>query len=218
MCPITQSPTLTPTSSPSQSPSRLPTLSPTLAPTTEVPSSTPTAPPSSRPTAVPSSAPTMPPTLIHLTLPWSGYSTGSGGCTYSGGVIQYMNAGSMTWKNCIYAASQRGAMLFGSVYTTMPAWGAHRLSGVAEYVSSWSVYSSLSIFSSGTCLLGRDPNAGLTNNQIPSSTITYENDVWFYQDMGALYYDQCQNAAGVRGASIITPVYYLLPFRFCFII
>ena len=29
--------------------------------------------------------------------------------------------------------------------------------------------------------------------------------VWFYQDMGSMYYDQCQNAAATRGASIITP-------------
>ena len=96
-------------------------------------------------------------------------------------------------------------MLFGSVYTNLPAWGAHRLSGVAEYVSQWNTYATRAIASTGTCILGRDPAAGTTNNLIPANTITFENDVWFYQDMGSLYYDQCQTTAGVYGASIITP-------------
>ena len=117
-----------------------------------------------------------------------------------------MNVGIMTWKNCIYSASSYGAMPFGSVYTTMPAWGAHRLGGVAEFISSWSIYATLPIVSLGECMLARDPNAGATNNLIPTNTITYENDLWLYQDMGLMYYDQCQTAASVRGASIITPV------------
>ena len=109
----------------------------------------------------------------------------------------------------MYSASEFGAMPFGNVYTALPAWGGHRLNTVAEYVSTWYSYASLGIYSAGVCILARDPTAGGVNNLIPSSTITYENDVWFYQDMGSLYYDQCQNIASSHGASIITPVHTL---------
>jgi hypothetical protein len=181
----TPGPSPVPSTIPTIAPSKVPTL-PTAAPTTNfpatvVPSQTPStsSPSTKQPTTVPSFAPSMPPTLIHLTLTWSLYSSGSGGCTYSGGVLQYLNAGSLTWKNCMYAASNYGAMLFGSVYTIMPAWGGHRLNGVAQYMSQYNIYASQAISSTGTCVLARDPNAGATNNQIPAMSRTYENDVWY---------------------------------------
>ena len=95
-------------------------------------------------------------------------------------------------------------MLFGSYYTNW-GWGAHRLNSVAEYITSWPTYATQSIFSNGACVLGRDSTAGSVNYQIPSTSILFENDVWLYQDLGSLYYDQCQNAAAKHGASIITP-------------
>ena len=205
----------TPTASPSPAPTISPSSQSPTAPTTFQPTA---APITLFPSAVPTVEPTMPPTLIHLTLPWSGYSSGYGGCTYSGGVVQYLNAGSMPWKSCVYAASSFGAMLFGSVYTIMPGWGAHRLNSVAEYVSSWNSFTTNSISSSGTCVLGRDPNAGATRDKLCSSSITYENDVWFYQDLGSMYYDQCQNAAGLHGASIITPVSYSVKIFIIFVL
>ena len=196
----------TPTDSPTPAPTQSPSSSSPTSPTTKNPTSYPT---TVVPTTVPSAAPSMPPTLIHLTYTWSGYSTSGAGCPYSGGVTQYLNTGFMTWKNCMYMASEFGAMLFSNAYTIQPGWGAHRLGTAAEYISSWSTYATLSLYSNGDCILGRDPTAGLVNYKIPSNTMTYENDVWFYQDFGYMYYDQCQNAAGLYGASIITPVSFL---------
>ena len=202
--------TVFPTSSPSTA---LPTTgSPTASPVTVVPTrapltQVPTLPTTATPSFTPSAAPTMPPTLIHLVFSWSGYSSSSGSCTFnSGGVVQYMIAGSsMSWKNCIYTASEYGAMLYGSQYTGW-GWGAHRLNSVAEYVTSWPTYATRSISSLGTCVLARDPLAGSVNNRIPANSILYENDIWYYQDMGSMFYDQCQTTAGLYGASIITPV------------
>jgi hypothetical protein len=79
----------------------------------------------------------------------------------------------------MYKASEYGAMLFPSQYTAF-GWGAHRLGPVAEYLSGgYSLLNTKSIASTGACILARDPNAGIVNNQIPTNSILFENDVSF---------------------------------------
>jgi UDP-3-O-[3-hydroxymyristoyl] glucosamine N-acyltransferase len=134
----------------------------------------------------------------------------SGGCSYAGThAILYENIGSMDWRSCMGAAAERGASVSSNAYTSTGGsggtngWTGHRNGGSAMY-ATWSSYSSAGITTSRACVLSRDPRS--SGNSAPlNSTITYDGDVWNYQDYGSQYYDQCILLASNAGASIITP-------------
>jgi hypothetical protein len=150
---------------------------------------------------------------VHLTSVWMPSLTATGSKTYGvSGVTAYNNVGSMSWKQCLNYASKYGAMLFPSA-TTQWGWSTHREfsyaagipSGSAMYVTDGN-YNAKDISSSAPCILARDNDAGWLSSRLPSSSIFFDGDFWNYQDFGSsVFYDQCQNYAGLYGGSIITP-------------
>jgi hypothetical protein len=140
---------------------------------------------------------------LHLTIPFVGGNT-AGGCSYNGQhAFKWDNLGTMPWKACLEAASARGAMLYSSNYSVTYGWSTHR-NGANAMVSIWSSYSERAMTGNENCIVGRDP-AATRDTDVLSETIVYDGDVWAYQDLGSMYYDQCATAASNAGAMIISP-------------
>ncbi len=140
---------------------------------------------------------------IHNTVTFTPTATADG-CSYNNGhAIKWLNAGSMTWKECVIAASKRGAMMAAQDYTVSVGWGSHR-KGNNAMTGKWSNYQQADISSQQSCILARDPHA-TTNNSPLANTVVYDGMTWHYQDFGTKYYDECQTLAGNAGAMIITP-------------
>ncbi len=149
------------------------------------------------------------PSTLHNTIAFNPPNTASG-CSYaSTHAIQYENIGSMNWRACMSAASERGAAVSSNVYTTTGGtggdhgWAGHRNGANAMY-AQWSTYQQAGITTSRACVLTRDPrSSGITATL--NSTTVYDGDTWIYQDYGSQHYDQCILLASDAGASIITP-------------
>ena len=121
------------------------------------------------------------------------------------GAYKWDNLGSMTWHACILEAAKRGALLVSEPYTALSGWGAHRLGANAQVVTNaWQSLVTMPITGSQLCIVGRDPRATTFSSPL-ASTLTYDGNVWHYQNFGAMFYDQCQLLASNAGAMVITP-------------
>lgn len=143
----------------------------------------------------------------HNSEPFVGGSTTNppGGCAFGdSGIFNYDNLGPMTWGECMKEASKRGAMLASQNYSTDGGWRGHRNGANATWVPNFSEYAEDASTGLRLCVVGRDA-AATQNAASLANTVVFEGDTWAYEDLGALFYDQCQTAAGNAGASIITP-------------
>ena len=142
------------------------------------------------------SGPTVIPTILsgfHGTLNYSATSKTLNTflCTFgSSGITSFFNAGSQTWKKCLYLASQYAAMMFGS-YTcgsNSQAWLSHRQvilppqpfgpSGNAMVATpSFNIYTSVSITTVLPCIIALDNGANTTNLPL-SNTVLWDGDFW----------------------------------------
>jgi len=95
-------------------------------------------------------------------------------------------------------------MVAPNAYTNpSTGWYGHR-NGSQAMTGVWMSYQAAPITSNQTCILGRDSRATRRDVNLNSS-VTYDGQVWRYQDYGLLHFDECQLLAANAGASIITP-------------
>ncbi|MEI9936556.1 MAG: Ig-like domain-containing protein [Pseudomonadota bacterium] len=150
----------------------------------------------------------------HDIVAWTGFSTYTFSCNMNGstgiplGNFEWLTMPNLTWKACLLQASMRGAQVLSPANGPwpLPGWFASRAAtGVQVMTGGWTTYTSDSLSNTHNCNLVRDRQSGATNNAPLTGLVTYDGDVWRYQDFGVMYVDQCEKLASAAGASIITP-------------
>lgn len=169
--------------------------------------------PPAPPTSPPSPPPPAPPNSVWGTEPWNPTSyTKSSGCSYpSNWGSYYQNLGTMTWKECVSAASSRKAYLHPGSYTcgTSSSWTASLTSnGYAYAPTQFSSFSHTTVSSQATCCIGADSSVVNNIGQMTSESwtkVSHAGSEWMYKDFGSMHHDQCTQKATQYGAHVITP-------------
>ena len=141
--------------------------------------------------------------------------TPSGGCSYDNShLIEYSNIGSMTWAGCVTAASEYGLMMTSGFYTVRGGWLGLRVGSKAMIEANYYANPPMTLVDMDQqkpCVLGRDSRVardsshGHTPLSSPQYAQTSDGLAWRYQDLGQMYYDECQLKASETGTVIIAP-------------
>ncbi|MFT4622666.1 MAG: hypothetical protein ACI8PZ_001322, partial [Myxococcota bacterium] len=151
---------------------------------------------------------------IHNTVPFVADATNSApfDCSFPAyqNAYEWADLGAMTWNECAIEASKRGAMHApDDSYSAGNGWFGFRteLDGM---IDGWSVIGTAAVDSAQRCVVGRAPSAD-RDSDVLGSEVVYDGLTWSYADLGAMYYDQCVQAAGNAGATMVPPMSLGLP-------